>query len=163
MIDAQIGHEKTVTGMLTALSGSNMIYGMGMLEMGMTMSYEQLLIDAEIVRMIRRIMQGIAVNDETLAAEVIRAVGPAGTYLSQKHTMRHMRKESSQTKLIDRRMIEAWEKDGRKDMFTRANEEARRILESHKPTPLPEAAAREIRRIIEDAEGELAERKKSQK
>jgi trimethylamine--corrinoid protein Co-methyltransferase len=149
-----------MTAMLPALSGSNVVYGMGMLEMGMTMSYEQLLIDAEIVKMIRRIMQGIAVNDETLAMDVIKAVGPAGTYLAQKHTMRHMRKESSQTKLIDRRMFEAWEKQGGKSMFDRANEEARKILDNHKPVPLDAKVAKEIRKIIEDAEGELAERKK---
>ena len=137
-----------------------MIYGMGMLEMGMTMSYEQLLIDAEIVRMIRRIMQGIAVNDETLAAEVIRAVGPAGTYLSQRHTMKHMRKESSQAKLIDRRPYEAWERDGAKDMFARANEEARKILDTHKVAPLPDTVVREIMSIVEEAETELRESKR---
>ena len=145
------------------MSGANFIYGMGMLEMGMTMSYEQLLIDAEIVRMIRRVMQGIAVNDITLAVEVIKAAGPAGTFLNQKHTMKHMRKESSQVKLIDRQMYEGWEKQGSKDMFARANEEARRILENHKPVPLPEAAAKEIRSIIEEAEHALAERKKSER
>ena len=149
--------------MLTALAGSNFIYGMGMLEMGMTMSYEQLLIDAEIVRMIRRTMQGIAVNDETLAVDVIKAVGPAGTYLAQKHTMKFMRKESSQTKLIDRHSYEAWEKLGGKDMFQNANEDARKILEGHKPMPLPDEAAREIRRIIEDAEGALKEQKEFQR
>ena len=159
MIDAQIGHEKTMTGMLGALAGSNIIYGMGMLELGMTMSYEQLLIDAEIVKMIRRIIQGIAVNEETLAADIIRAVGPAGTYLAQRHTLKHMRKESSQTKLIDRASLEAWEKAGSKDMAKRANEEAKKILETHKPLPLPDAAAREIRSIIEEAEAEIAERK----
>ena len=157
MVDAQIGHEKTMTGMLTALAGGNMIYGMGMIEMGMTMSYGQLLIDAEIVRMIRRVMQGIAVNDETLAAEVIKAVGPAGTYLSQKHTMRHMKKESSQVKLIDRRSLEAWEKLGGKDMAAVADEEARKILENHKPIPLCDEAAKEIRSIIKEALEELEE------
>ena len=149
-----------MTGMLAALAGANMIYGMGMLEMGMTMSYEQLLIDAEIVRMIRRIMQGIAVNDETLAMDVIKAVGPAGTYLSQRHTMKHMRKESSQAKLIDRRPYEAWQKDGAKDMFKRANEEAIKILDTHKVAPLPEPVVREIRSIVEEAEAELTERRK---
>jgi len=163
VIDAQIGHEKTLTGLLPALAAGNMIYGMGMLEMGMAMSYEQLLIDAEIVRMIRRIMQGIAVNDETLAADVIKAVGPAGTYLSQKHTMRYMRRESSQARLIDRRPYDAWEKSGAKDMFARANEEAKKILATHKAAPLPEAAAREIRSIVEEATAELAERKQAKK
>lgn len=132
-----------------------MIYGMGMLEMGMTMSYGQLLIDAEIVRMIRRIMQGIAVNQSTLALDVITAVGPGGTYLGQKHTMQYMRKESSQAKLIDRKMYDNWARSGRKDMAERANEEALRILDQHKPIPLPEAAAKEIRSIIEEAEYEI--------
>ena len=150
-----------MTGLLPAMAGANFIYGMGMLEMGMAMSYEQLLIDAEIARMIRRVLQGIAINDETLAVEVIKAAGPAGTYLNQKHTMKFMRRESSQVKLIDRNMFEAWEKQGSKDIRERANGEARKILENHKPLPLPEAAAKEIRKIIEEAEFELNERKKS--
>jgi len=136
-----------------------MIYGMGMLEMGMTMSYSQLLIDAEIVRMIRRIMQGIAVDASTLALDVIEAVGPGGTYLNQKHTMRHMRRESSQARLIDRRMYDHWLREGGKDMAERAAEEARRILETHKPIPLPKEAAKEIRAIIEEAEYEEGLRK----
>jgi trimethylamine--corrinoid protein Co-methyltransferase len=100
-------------------------------------------------------MQGIAVNDETLAAEVIKAVGPAGTYLSQRHTMRHMRKESSQAKLIDRRPYEAWIKDGGKDMSARAGDEAKKILKTHKVAPLKDAVVREIRSIVEEAEEEL--------
>jgi trimethylamine---corrinoid protein Co-methyltransferase len=155
LIDAQIGHEKTLTAILPALSGSNIIYGMGMLEMGMTMSYEQLLIDAEIVRMIRRIMQGIAVDSSTLALDVITAVGPGGTYLGQRHTMQHMRKESSQTKLIDRSMYEGWVKSGEKDMAERAHEEALQIIRNHKPEPLPEDVSKEIRSIIEEAEYEI--------
>ncbi len=144
-----------MTAMLPALTGSSIIYGMGMLEMGMTMSYEQLLIDAEIVRMVRRIMQGIAVNHETLALDVVKSVGPGGTYLGQKHTMQYMRSESSQAKLIDRRMYEGWEKVGKKDMEQRAHEEALKILERHKPIPLPLEVAKKIRGIIEEAEEEL--------
>lgn len=148
-----------MTAMLPAITGSNMIYGMGMLEMGMTMSYGQLLVDAEIVRMIRRIIQGIAVDASTLALDVITAVGPGGTYLNQRHTMQHMRKESSQAKLIDRKMYDHWTRDGAKDMAQRANEEALKILENHKPVPLPEEAAKEIRAIIEEAEYEEGIRK----
>lgn len=148
-----------MTAMLPALTGSNMIYGMGMLEMGMTMSYGQLLVDAEIVRMIRRIMQGIAVDHSTLALDVITAVGPGGTYLGQRHTMQYMRKESSQAKLIDRNMYDHWVRSGKKDMAERANEEALKILENHKPIPLPEDTAKEIRAIVEEAEYEIGIRK----
>lgn len=141
--------------MLPALSGSNLIYGMGMLEMGMTMSYEQLLIDAEIVRMVRRVMKGITVNKDTFAEDVIKSVGAGGTYLAQKHTRKYMRQESSTANLIDRRMYDGWMKSGGKDIRERANEMAQKIVKEHKPEPLPESVSKEIHNIIEEAEDKL--------
>jgi trimethylamine---corrinoid protein Co-methyltransferase len=155
LIDAQIGHEKTLTGVLPALAGSNIIYGMGMIDMGMTMSYEQILIDADIVKKIKRISQGIIVDEESLALDVIEAVGPAGNYLAQRHTLKHMKKELSVGGLMDRRMREAWESDGAKDIATRANEAAKAILKTHIPEPLTEDVSKKIREIILEAEKEL--------
>ena len=160
MVDAQSGHEKTMSALLPALAGITSIYGMGMLELGMTMSYEQLLIDAEIVRMVRRVMQGIIVDDIHLAAKVLEEVGPGGMFLMQDHTLEFMRQELSNTKIFDRRMLQAWESDGGLDTFQVANKQAKEILENYKPTPLPDDINRELRRIVEDVEGELAERKK---
>ncbi|MBR0598803.1 trimethylamine methyltransferase family protein [Clostridiales bacterium BAD-6] len=157
MLDEQLGHEKTMTAMLPALTGSNIIYGMGMLEMGMTMSYEQLLIDQEIVRMIRRILQGIPVNKETIALDVIRKVGPAGNYLGERHTLKYMRQELSTTNLINRKMRDNWENAGAKDMAERAREQAIEILENYKPIPLPEDVKRKIRSIVEEGEQEARE------
>ena len=156
-MDIQLGHEKTLTALLPAITGSNVIYGMGMLEMGMTMSYEQLLIDEEIVRMIRRVLQGIAVNKETIALDVIKAVGPAGNYLSQKHTLKHMRSELSATSLINRKMRSNWENEGGKDMAQVANKKAIEILENYKPTPLPDDVKKRIRDIVEEGEAEAKE------
>lgn len=142
------------------MTGSNVIYGMGMLEMGMTMSYEQLLMDQEFVKMIRRVLQGIAVNRDTLALDVIKAVGPAGNFLTQKHTRQYMRSELSTTKLINRRMRDHWEARGSKDLAAVAREEAVKILETYKPTPLPEDVKKKIRAIVEEGEAEAAERHK---
>lgn len=155
MIDAQIGHEKTLTGVLPALAGSNIIYGMGMIDMGMTMSYEQILIDADIVKKIKRISQGVVVDEESLALDVIEAVGPAGNYLAQRHTLKHMKKELSVGGLMDRRMRQAWESDGAKDMAKRANETALEILNNHVPEPLALETSAKIREIIIEAESEL--------
>lgn len=146
-----------MTAMLPSLAGSNIIYGMGMLEMGMTMSYEQLLIDGEIARMIRRVIQGIPVNDVTMAVEMIKKVGPGGTYLGERHTLKHMRQESSQVNLIDRRMYEAWLKNGGEDIAARANRQAREILANYKPEPLAPAHAKAIRDIIDEAAQACAE------
>ena len=63
-MDAQIGHEKTLTGLMPALAKTSLIYGIGMIDMGMAVSYEQLLMDAEFVRMFKRAERGIEVNEE---------------------------------------------------------------------------------------------------
>ena len=139
------------------MTGSNVIYGMGMLEMGMTMSYEDLLIDQEIVRMIRRVLQGIAVNKDTIALDVIKKVGPNGNYLGERHTMKYMRSELSTTTLINRRMRENWEKAGAKDMAQVANEQAREILENYKPIPLPADVAKRIHDLVVEGEAEANE------
>ena len=146
-----------MTMLLPAITGSNVIYGMGMLEMGMTMSYEQLLIDEEYVRMTRRILQGIPVNKETIALDVIKSVGPAGNYLSQRHTLKYMRQELSTTTLINRKMREKWESAGAKDLVQVAREKAHHILETYKPTPLPGDVRKRIREIVEEGETEAME------
>lgn len=156
MIDAQIGHEKTLTTILPSLTGSNFLYGMGMIDMGMALSYDQLVIDAEIVRMVRRTMQGIAVNDATIALEVIKSVGAGGNYLIEEHTVEHMRRESSRAKLIDRNMRAKWKEKGSKNMQQRAREESLRILENYNPIPLSNEASTKIREIITNAEKEFA-------
>jgi len=125
--------------------------------MGLTMSYEQLLIDQEIVEMIRRILQGITVNKDTIGLDVIKAVGASGNYLSQRHTLKYMRSELSTTNLINRRMRDNWLKAGGKDMATVANEQAIQILENYKATPLPADVRKKIRDIVEEGEAEAKE------
>lgn len=125
-----------------------------MLELGITFSFTQLLIDAEIVRMIKRVMQGIAVNDETLALEVIKAVGAGGNYLNQKHTRKFMKQEQSRVNLIDRRMRDRWMEKGGKSMADRAREEALKIKQNHHPQPLDPEVSSRLRAIVEEAEND---------
>lgn len=155
MPDAQAAHEKTITALLPALAGANLIYGLGMLELGITFSFEQLVIDAEIARMVKRVVQGIDVTDETLAVDIIKEVGPGGDFLMQDHTMRHMKNVQSQPKLINRRMRGAWLEAGGKDLTEVAHEEALHILRNHKPEPLPPGVLATLRSIVEEAEEEL--------
>ncbi len=127
-----------------------------MLELGITFSYTQLLIDAEIVKMIKRVLQGMAVNDETLAVEVIKSVGAGGNYLNQKHTKRYMHTEQSRVKLIDRRMRDRWQEKGSKGMADRAREEAIALLKNYKPQPLDPAVSKKLRDLVAAADEELA-------
>jgi trimethylamine--corrinoid protein Co-methyltransferase len=126
-----------------------------MLEMGMTFSFGQLVMDNEFARMIKHVVKGIPVNDETLAVDVIREVGAFNDFLSHESTLKHMRSVQSQPQLIDRRMREDWEKSGKTDITQRAEEEARHILENHKPEPLPDNVLSTIRSIVGEAEKEL--------
>lgn len=135
-----------------------MIYGPGMLELGVTFDYAQLLIDNEIARMVNKVVEGIPVNDDTLAVDLIKEVGSSGQFVTKEHTYKHF-KEQSQSKLIDRRMREAWLEKGGTDLTTRAYEEAIHILETHKPDPLPDGAQEKIRKIVEEAEIEYGLKK----
>lgn len=154
MGDAQAGHEKTLTGLLAALAGINVVYGLGMLESGVTIDFGQLVMDNEFAGMIKHVLNGIPVNDENLAVDVIHAVGPLKDFLGQKHTLKHMRSQS-QPSLIDRRRRSKWEELGKTDIYERASAKAREILETHQPDPLPDSVLSTIRSIVEDAEEEL--------
>jgi trimethylamine--corrinoid protein Co-methyltransferase len=136
------------------LAGANLIYGLGMIEMGMTIDFGQLVMDNEFAKMIKLLLHGIPVNDETLAVDVIREIGIGKDFLSHDATFKHMRSQS-QPKLIDRRTREDWEASGSKDIHKRASEKARHILETHKPDPLPDEVLATIRSIVEEAEAEL--------
>ena len=140
------------------MAGANLIYGLGMIEMGMTIDFGQLVMDNEFARMIKHTVQGVPVNDETLAADVIREIGVGKDFLSHESTYKHMRSQS-QPKLIDRNMREDWVAAGSTDIYQRSLEEVKFILENHQPDPLPEGAAETIRSIVEEAEAELGVRK----
>ena len=136
------------------MAGANLIYGLGMIEMGMTIDFGQLVMDNEFAKMIKFVLNGIPVNDEMLAADVIHEIGIGKDFLSHDSTFNYMRSQS-QPKLIDRRTREAWKDLGSKDIYQRAQEEARHILETHKPDPLPAHAPAALREIIKAAEDEL--------
>ena len=120
--------------------------------MGMTLSYAQLVMDNEFARMIKHAVRGIPVTDETLAVDVINEVGAFNDFLSHESTLKHMRDVQSQPRLIDRTMREDWEKSGGLTIMQRAEEEARYILENHKPEPLPDSVLSTLRSIVEETE-----------
>ena len=143
-----------MTGILPALAGANVIYGLGMLEMGITFDLAQLVWDHEIAEMILYSLKGVPVNDVTLAVDVIKEMGIGKDYLSHPTTYEHMRSQSP-AQLIDRRMREDWESDGSKDAYTRAHEKMIDILETYEPPKLPDEVLKKVRSIVIDAEKEL--------
>ena len=127
-----------------------------MIESGVAFDFGQLVMDNEFARMIKHAVRGVPVDDERLGGDDIAQVGPFGDFLSLVSTLKFMRGQS-QPKLIDRRVREDWAAAGGKDLHQRALEEARHILATHVPEPLPDEAVREIRRIVDAADAVAAE------
>lgn len=140
-----------------------MIYGMGLLEGGLTWDYATLVMQNEMVRMILHTVKGIPVNDDKMAMEVIRSVGAGGEYISHDHTFDNF-KELSRTELIDRRNREGWQDAGGKDIVDRSYAKAIDILENFEnPSPLPENIQSQLKEIVKEAEAETAEIKAKEK
>lgn len=155
MPDAQAGHEKTLTGLLPALAGANIIYGLGMLEMGVTFSPEQLVMDADMAEMIMYALQGIPVNDATLSVDVIRDNGYKKDFLTHRNTFKN-RFIQSNPKLIDRRSRTRWREDGGGlDMAARAKRRFMELYRDYQPAPLAPEAQAAVRRIVHEIEAGL--------
>ncbi len=93
-LDYQAGAESASTLLLAALAGFDFIYDVaGSLESSLTASYAKLMMDDDLAGSVKRVVSGIDVSEDTLATEVIDAVGLKGTYLSHPHTMDHFRQE----------------------------------------------------------------------
>ncbi len=153
--DIQSGYEFTLSATLSGLAGGNIIFGSGVLEQGMTMDFAKLIMDAEMIRMVKIAMSGIKISDETLSMDVIHEVGPGGAYISHEQSLRFT-KSQSQNKLFDRRSRIRWEEiTAGKPIQERAYEMANHILENHKPYPLRKGVPEDMRRIVKAFEAEL--------
>jgi len=150
--DIQAGHEKTLSALLPALAGANLIYGMGMLDMGMVLSFEQMVIDDDIAAMVKKSVRGIDVNHELLAVDLIKEVGIGGHFLTAEHTLKHFRDEQIQANIFERRIRESWEAKGSREIMQIAHEKVKQIFTTHKPTALPGDVASELKKIVASAE-----------
>jgi len=151
--DAQSGVEKALQSLMVALGGGNYIHdAAGLLECCLTSGYEQYVIDNEMLGMVARALEGMRITPETLAFDVIKAVGPRGNYLGQRHTLNHIRTEHFLPRVFNRQTREDWERDGSLDVRDAARQRAREILATHRPDPLSEDVDRELQNIIRRAE-----------
>ncbi len=129
VLDVQSGYESAITSLLCALAGTNFIHdAAGLMEFALTVCYEKYVVDNEILGMVMRAVDGIRVDDETLAFDLIKEVGPGGNFVTAKHTRRFMRSEHYQPLLSDRNSRKDWETNGGKSTWERAAEKVRDIL-----------------------------------
>jgi trimethylamine--corrinoid protein Co-methyltransferase len=144
--DWQAALDNSLSSFMAVSTLSDMLLGAGLLHGSRILSYEMLLMDSEIWSILHAMFQGIVVNEETLALDIIRSVGPGGSFLGQRHTRQHMR-EHWQPTLIDRRPYDQWErsKDGARSW---ALQKARQLLQEYHPVAIDPQAALELSKII---------------
>jgi trimethylamine--corrinoid protein Co-methyltransferase len=152
-IDAQCGYESAVNNLLVALSGANFIHdAAGLMEFAMTVCKEKYVVDNEIIGMVMRAVSGIEVNDQTLALDTIREVGPGGHFVAARHTRKFMKKEHYIPALSDRDQRKDWEGQGSLDTLKRATAVVEEILGKNQPAVLDDS----LRNWILGEFGEIA-------
>ena len=151
-LDQQAAVEATMSVVLAALSGANLIHDVGYLESGLLGSFDMLVMANEVIGMAKHVLGGVAVTPETLAVDVVERVGPGGHYLTQEHTRQHFRTQFWFPELMDRQQRRSWEAGGSKTMADRVREKVIRILEHHEPAPIPAGVQSRLHDIIAQAD-----------
>lgn len=149
IVDAQAGLESSVTAMIGALAGINMISGGGMLDFLACQSPEKLIIDAEVIAMAKHLLNGLQVRTGTLAATLFAGIDFKPDFLKQKLTRQLFSQEQYlPTSIIDRGSLLAWEENGRLDAFARAKLRATELLAAYQRPALPVEQERELRQLM---------------
>jgi len=152
VLDFQAGYEKTMTLIMPALAGINMVFYPGTIEHAETISLESLVLDHEICSIVSRALKGITVNEDTLALDLIDKVKSGGTFLRERHTIDYLETEHHALELTDRRKREDWEMKGSKELAEVAKDEVQRLLLEHRPLPLEQKVQGELLQIIKEVE-----------
>jgi trimethylamine--corrinoid protein Co-methyltransferase len=149
--DAQAGFESMLSLQTTVNSGIDFIlHAGGILSSYLAFSYEKLVLDDEMCGMVRWLKQGIVVEPDTLAYDVIANVGPGGNYLMEMHTVKRCRKEFWTPAVCDRGGLEAWMQGGRQDAVARARKRWQKLVAEHEDPALDETIARQLEDFVKE-------------
>jgi trimethylamine--corrinoid protein Co-methyltransferase len=147
LLDEQAATDATSSILLALLSGQHLVHDIGYLEAGLTTSPEMIVFCAETIQRMRSFMEGIDLNAESLALEVIHAVGPGGGFLTNDHTLKHFRSLWQPT-LYNRQRMDDWVRKGATRMGDRLRDKTLALMESSQPEPLPDGVKAEIEYIL---------------
>ena len=125
----------------------------GMFATGLTVSLEQLVLDDEVNGIIKRMRRGIEVNSDSIAAEVIKQVGPAKDFLMEDHTLDNLRSgEFWEGDTVRYKVYDTWVAGGAKRVEFQAKQRVEKILEADYPDKLDAGVVRRLSDIIVDFE-----------
>ncbi len=150
----QSAYENALAMFMAYANGADVTFGTGLLDGSRILCLENMVVDDEILGMIKRILTGIEVSEETLAVELIKKMGFSGNYLFDNHTRKHVR-ELWQAKLGETGNYEGWKNAGAKSTTEKAQEKVAEILAAE-TAPFPADLGKEFDEIIAAAGREAA-------
>ncbi|HSK67382.1 MAG TPA: trimethylamine methyltransferase family protein [Anaerolineales bacterium] len=143
--DAQSGYETGMSGMAGILGGMDMFNIGGLIDALKTFDFAKAVIDDEIAQMLKRVKRGISFSDDDLAVNLIKEIGPGGSFIKPKHNSQRMKTEIVMTKIADRDARSIWEKKGATDTHTKAMNKVREILASQPASRIPPEVDEQLR------------------
>jgi trimethylamine---corrinoid protein Co-methyltransferase len=150
VVDAQAGMESGMSALVGALAGINMISGAGMLDFLACSSPEKLVVDAEAIGMVKRLLDGVKVHTDTLATAMFAGINFKGEFLKQKATRQLFAKEQYlPSPVIDRGSVRNWLEEGGLDTFARAKVQTQALLKAYQPPQIPAEQKHELRSMVE--------------
>lgn len=143
--DAQAGYETGMSGIAGLLGGMDMFNIGGLIDALKTFDFAKAVIDDEMAQMMKRMKRGISFSDEDLGVDLIKEIGPGGSFITVKHTISRMKTEAVMTKMADRDARTIWEKKGATDIQAKAMKRAREIMASNTEPLIPPELDEKIR------------------
>ena len=148
----QSAYENALAMFMAYANGADVTFGTGLLDGSRILCLENMVVDDEIIGMVKRILRGVEVSEETLAVDLIKKMGFNGNYLFDNHTRAHVR-ELWQAKLGETGNYDGWKNAGARSTTEKAQDKVREILAAPSPSAFPTTSAR-VRRIIAAAEAQ---------
>jgi len=152
--------QESVAGMMSGvLAGANFIFhAAGWLESGLTMGYEKFVMDLNHCAMVVRLVNGLTVDTEQLAAEAYREAGPGETFLGTAHTLAHFETANVSSELADTGPYEQWLEEGAQDIEQRAHARWKEMLADYQAPPLDPAVDEALREFMARRKSEMPDR-----
>ena len=155
--DAQSGYETGMSGMGGIVGGMDMFNIGGLIDALKTFDFAKAVIDDEVAQMLKRVKRGISFSDEDLAVDLIKEIGPGGSFIVAKHTINRMKTEAVMTKIADRDARIAWERKGALDIQARAMNKVKEIMSKNPESLISPEVDEELRAAFPGlVAGELA-------
>ncbi len=149
VLDAQAAYESVFSLWGAVMGGVNMLmHGAGWMEGGLHAGFEKMILDADLLGMVAAFLEPPAVDDESLALDAMRDVGPGGHFFGTQHTQDRYRTAFHKPMLSDWRNFESWEEAGSPTAYDKANRLYKDLLAAYEPPPVPADRVEELAAFV---------------